>query len=125
MSCSSRDFLLGRIDVEPGVKRLRLLLDRGAVFRQVGLERVDSQAREGRRLGQGLDQLQTERFVGRLLEGGQEAVDFHRSGGPQRIGQADKLLKGELGPGQHIGRGRPRRHRLLAVEFVEQECEKY
>ena len=83
----------------------------GPYFARCGLMRVDPQAREGRRLAEGLDQLQAERLVGRLLEGGQQAVDLERPGGPERVGQGDELGRVELGPRQHVGGGRPRRRR--------------
>ena len=52
--------LPGRVDVEPGVEPLGLFLDAGSVFRQVGLDRVDPQAGNGRRIRQGFDELQTQ-----------------------------------------------------------------
>ncbi len=87
------------------------------------MSRVEPQARKGRRLREDLDQLEAERLVARLLEGGQQAVDLDGPGGPQRVGQAGELVGREPGPRQDVGGRRSGRHGLVAIELADQERE--
>ena len=72
--------LFGEVGVKPRVKPLCSALDRCAKFRQVFLERVNSEAGKGRRFAEVLDESQPQSFIAGLLEGRQQAIGLEWPG---------------------------------------------
>ena len=123
-SCSSWAFCLAASTLILAKSASASFWTAGPYFARWALTASARRLEKGRRLGEGLDQLEAERFVGRLLEGGQQAVDFDRSGGAQCLGQLGELLGGELRPCQDVGRGGAGRRPSVAASLPSRNAKR-